>query len=265
LVEIGWWTRSPVQSAPDGGFAVGTAPDGPTSVAAVRLDLGETGVTAASLSAREAGGTLQALAGLRVCFAATPWTAADGGPLADAPAADCSNQAVRLTRADNGAWTADVTPFTNGRTGLIALAVVPEPDASAVPGLPSTYDVQFDTPTLAAAAAPPTPPAAPPPPLALAPAPAEEVAGFFAPLAPPDTPPITDPPALLAGVPRTDDAFAVAPALPPEPGEPSPWRVGVLLPVFLVAALIGATAGLARWSVVSGPIKRLVPERRMPS
>jgi hypothetical protein len=266
VVETGWWTRSPAQSAPADGVAVGVAPDGPTSVAAVRLDLGDTGVTSASLAATEAGGTLQSLAGLRVCFAATPWTAVRGGPLADAPAADCSNQAVRMTRADSGAWSADITPFTSGRTGVVSVMIVPEPDAGAVPGVPSAYDVQLAAPTLTATPVPAAAPTSEPPPI---PAPVEPVPApsFFTPLAAPEEgPPSTEPPTLVAGAPPVAlGTPTAAPRLAPSADGPSPWRLGLWLRVVFTAALIGAAAGLARWSIVSGPINRLVPDRRIPS
>jgi hypothetical protein len=262
VVEVGWWTRLPTQSAPDGGFAVGVAPDGPTSVAAIRLELGDTGVSSASVDVTEAGGTLQALAGLRVCAATSPWTAAAGGPLTDAPAADCSNQAVRLTPGAGGAWQADISPFTAGRTGIISLVVMPEPDSVVAAGLPSAYDVQFEAPHVAAAIAPAAVPAAESAPAPVAGAIPEPSPGFFAPLAPPpDDAPL--PSAIGApadsGTPPLDLPTALAPAA--DDDGPSPWRWQLLLWLVVLAALVGGAAGALRWSVVSGPLGALVPKR----
>lgn len=260
-VEVGWWTRLPTESAPAGGFAVGSAPDGPTSVAAVRLDL-ESGVRSATLDVSEAGGTLQGLAALRVCVTTTPWRAAAGGPMTDAPTADCGGHAVSLVSRGSGAWQADVSTLTTGRTGVVSLMVLPDPDQ----GVPGVYDVQFRAPRLTAAVAPGSAPVAEPAPLDLEPAPAEFAppppAAFFAPLAPSDTaPPVIGGPTPSPPPAAAPLDVAVAPAPARRDRGPSRWRWQLWLQLVALAAAVGAAAGGLRWSTASGPLRRLVPQR----
>src|SRR5581483_8589707 len=101
------------------------------------------------LAVREAGGTPAALAAVKVCATVASWKAAKGGPLADAPAADCNARAVPLGRDDAGVWRADLSSFAAGRTGLTSVVLIPDPSAAPVPGL-AAYDISFEAPTLQA-------------------------------------------------------------------------------------------------------------------
>jgi len=126
---VGWWTRSPVASAPAGGFEVAKAPDGALSVAAVRIDAGAA-VTRGRLDLTQTEGAGDQVAAVTVCPAGDDWTPATGGDLAKAPPARCDLASVALTRGEGGAWTADVTALlaSPNRPGW-SLALVPDPGA----------------------------------------------------------------------------------------------------------------------------------------
>ncbi len=144
-VAVGWWTRNPGQSAPAGGMAVSSAPDGAVSVSAIRIDVGA-GVISARISAGETGGVAQASAPLRICPTVNSWTPAEGGALADAPPADCAAGEVDFVRdADAASWSADVSNLVGGAQGVVSLAVVPGESSSP---LAPTFDVRLAAPTV---------------------------------------------------------------------------------------------------------------------
>lgn len=139
---VGWWTRSPAQDAPEGGFAVATAPDGPLTVGAVGFDAGE-GVTSAVLGAVETGGFGQAAAALQVCATSAPFEPAAGGALDDAPEPACDQGAVAFEREDAASsWTANITPLVADRAGPVAVVIVPGEEASPA------FDVRFAAPVV---------------------------------------------------------------------------------------------------------------------
>jgi len=149
VAEVGWWSRNPLSSAPDGGFAVGAAPDGPTAVAALRVDVGggvDTLVVDVVPTA-DAG----ALGDLEVCTAPDTWTAAAPGVLADAPATACEGDAVPFGRAGD-VWRADVSSLVRGSSGTVSLAVVPVAGAGTVP-----FEVTFEAPSATATGEAPAP------------------------------------------------------------------------------------------------------------
>ncbi|HUF31632.1 MAG TPA: hypothetical protein VMN58_00310 [Acidimicrobiales bacterium] len=144
-VDVGWWTRSPAQGAPDGGFAVANAPDGPLTVAALAVP-GSDGATSASLEVVETGGLGQDGASIEVCVASTPWTPIEGGALADAPEADCDAGQATLERDGPSArWRADLTGLLAGTVG--DLSVVLRPAQGEGPIGPSPFDVRFAQPS----------------------------------------------------------------------------------------------------------------------
>lgn len=145
VVAVGWWTRSPAASAPEGGMTVGGAPDGPTSVAAVRLDLGA-GVSSVTVTALEAGGLPDA-ATVRVCAASDAWSAADGGALEDAPEINCT-VAVAFGRGDDGQWSADVTALVADRAGTVSLGFVAGGTGGDNPLTVAPFEVQFERPAV---------------------------------------------------------------------------------------------------------------------
>ncbi|MBI2168628.1 MAG: hypothetical protein HYU28_03880 [Actinobacteria bacterium] len=146
--EVGWWTSSPFASAPEGGVAVGNAPNGPSSVAAVRLDLGRGVTGAATLRLEEAGGFAQEVASIQACRGDDAWQAADGGPLEDAPEDRCGTSPVLLEETE-GVWTVDVAALIGGdSTATVMLLPGPGSDPTGTLGL--GWEVQFHEPSLSA-------------------------------------------------------------------------------------------------------------------
>lgn len=143
VTEVGWWTRLPTASAPEGGINVGSAPDGPNSIGAVRVDLGA-GLSSLTVTAVEAGGVPES-ATVRLCPAADAWTAAEGGALGDAPERDCSTS-VLFERGDDGTWTADATPLVVGRTGSATIAFVADGPSGGNPIGVAGSEVSFERP-----------------------------------------------------------------------------------------------------------------------
>lgn len=144
-VTVGWWTRSPAQSAPEGGFAVASAPDGPVTVAAVVFDV-RNDIAAGTLTAQETGGVGQAGATVVVCPASGPVTVPDepGGAFGDAPEPACDRGSVPFERdADSRRWSADVSALVAGLGGDVSLMLVPGPREGP---LPPTFDVRFAAP-----------------------------------------------------------------------------------------------------------------------
>ena len=126
VTQVGWWTRSPVPpTVPEGGIAVGAAPDGALTVSAVLIDAGDGGASGTSLRLVETGGQGQQAAGVQVCPTDTSWSAAKGDPLDKAPKDACATASVAMTRGADGTWTADVQKLVDGKTGDVALIVLP--------------------------------------------------------------------------------------------------------------------------------------------
>lgn len=147
VAGVGWWTRSPAASAPEGGIAVSNAPDGPVSVAAVRVDLGETGVTSGTLTLPQSGGAAPAGAQLAVCVIGDGWKAEAGGAMESAPATTCDGTSTALV-ANGETWTASVTDLIGESTGTVAFAVVPTTGSAGI------WELQFDKPAFQGTAKP---------------------------------------------------------------------------------------------------------------
>lgn len=172
VTEIGWWTRNPLSSAPEGGFAVGSAPDGVTAVAALRIDVGG-GVESLVVDVQPASDGI-ALGSLEVCVAPDTWAAATGGTLADAPTTVCEGDSVPFARA-GASWRADVSSLVQSATNSVSLAVVPIAGSGTVP-----FEVTFEPPTARATsvtAAAPTDSPSPSPSPSPAPAPSPVPSG----------------------------------------------------------------------------------------
>ena len=137
--DVGWWTRNPAASAPDGGIQVANAPDGVVSFGAVRITEDAEDVQTAALVLKEDGQGLNASgAALEACPALGTWTAGKG-TLAGAPKADCDAGRVALTRNEAGEWTGDVTAVLVGSRP--AVAIVPAADAGV-------FQVSFAAPAI---------------------------------------------------------------------------------------------------------------------
>jgi hypothetical protein len=153
---VGWWTRSPSPAAPpDGGIAVGEAPDGNLSVAAIRISTGG-GASGAKLTLAESGGQGQEAASLQVCTTADGWNSAAGDDIGLAPRPDCPTEPVLLARDAAGSWTADLSTLVAGKTGEVSLMIVPGPPPAAVPGVAAAgaFQVAFNPPTVDGTVAP---------------------------------------------------------------------------------------------------------------
>jgi len=159
VTATGWWSRSPIASAPAGGLAVGRAPDGPTSVAAIRLQLGS-GVTKAVIELDEVGATGSEIGAVVACGASNDWEAVERGALGDAPRTDCSASPTEdVTRdASTLTWSVDVTELVAGKTGEVSIALIPMylPQTSSAGGV-SAFDVQWAGPPSLTATAAATP------------------------------------------------------------------------------------------------------------
>ena len=155
--QVGWWTRSPSPEAPpDGGIAVGEAPDGNLSVAAIRISTGG-GASGAKLTLAESGGQGQEAASLQVCTTEDGWNSAAGDPIDVAPRPTCPTDPVLLARDANGSWTADLTTLVTGKTGDVSLMIVPGPSPAPVPGVAAgAFQVAFTPPTVDGTVAPET-------------------------------------------------------------------------------------------------------------
>lgn len=157
VTKVGWWTRSPQPpSVPTGGIAVGDAPDGYLSVAAISLDTGG-GASGAHVTLAESDGQGQQAASLQACPTSDKWSPANGDGLASAPRPQCnSSSPTLLTRDSSGNWTADLTPLLAGQTGSVSIMIVPGPPAAALPGSTETqaFQVSFSPPKVDGTVAP---------------------------------------------------------------------------------------------------------------
>ena len=135
---VGWWTRNPTASAPEGGLQVANAPDGVISYGAIRVAEDGEDIESGVLTLQESDELNAAGATLRACPAAGTWSPGQGA-LADGPKADCAAGSVDLTRNETGQWTADVTSVLDGSTP--AVAVVPAEGAGV-------FQVSFEAPKL---------------------------------------------------------------------------------------------------------------------
>jgi hypothetical protein len=156
VVATGWWSRSPLASAPEGGLAVGAAPDGATSVSAIKVDLGG-GVTNAVIALDEVSATGADLGAIVACAARNDWEPVEKGELTAAPRTDCSaSPSVPVTRdASTLQWSVDLTRLLEGRTGEVTIALIPSwlPQTATAGGV-AAFDVQWSgPPTLTATAA----------------------------------------------------------------------------------------------------------------
>jgi hypothetical protein len=168
IVAVGWWTRSATQQAPKEGLAVATAPDGPVTLAAISVSVGDAEVISASLQAVETGGFAQDASSIQACYTAdNGWKPVEGGSLDDAPQPACGDGSVLLSRdGDARIWSGELGQLFAGRTGTVSIMLVPgdevsqsAPPAPPAPGVPPpppsvapAFDVRLAAPTLDAQA-----------------------------------------------------------------------------------------------------------------
>ena len=132
---VGWWTSTPGAGAADeGGFEVAAVAGNAVSVAALRFASAPAGATA-TLTLKEAGGTVTPTTALQACPTTDPWEPANPGPRDEAPEPDCT-AGVPLTRDEDAAtWTGSVS----GILGAGTIMIVP----GETPGGGSPLDVGF--------------------------------------------------------------------------------------------------------------------------
>ena len=145
---VGWWTRNPAATAPEGGAQVANGPDGVVSYAGVRTAASGDTIATALLSFKEADGSVNgAGATIDACPAVGSWKPGQG-TLFDGPQADCSLGRASLSRDAAGGWSGDVASVLQGDSPAVAL--VPAEDAGV-------FQVTFGPPSLAVTTkAPPT-------------------------------------------------------------------------------------------------------------
>lgn len=157
ITEVGWWTRDPAAAAPDGGLAVGNAPDGALTVAAVRIQVPTGRAGTVTLTLVEADSVAPLGAGVRACVTRSPWVAATGGSFDEAPAPACDAGSALLTRADDGSWKGDISALVTSGSSSASVVIVPDD------GAPAAFKLSFDPPALSSSgAAEPAPPATSP-------------------------------------------------------------------------------------------------------
>lgn len=139
--SVGWFTRNPTASAPEGGLQVANAPDGVVSFGAISAAEDGEDISKATVTLKESGQAVNASgAKIRACPAAGSFKSGKG-TLAEGPKADCTVGSVELTRDPSGSWTGEVTSLLAGAE-TPAIAVVPGEGA----GL---FQVSFAPPELA--------------------------------------------------------------------------------------------------------------------
>lgn len=159
VVEVGWWSRTPGTTTPEGGFQVAKDLSGETSVTAVRIQY-EGPLTRALLILTEAtSGYLKEGAVVEACPTTAEWTAAVAGPLEQAPAADCATKIPLERDGVTGSWRADVTNLLTGDAGTISLVLKPGVATTVTPPAPPSVPSPVPLVPL------PTPPAVPVPPV----------------------------------------------------------------------------------------------------
>jgi hypothetical protein len=207
LDAVGWWWRVQTgivavpapPNVPEGGLAVGTAPDGATAIGGVRFVLTDEAPLTLTLTVADQ----QGLASLVACPSTVRWSSAHAGPWPSRPAPACDlGEAPGELSADGATWTFDVSGFPT--TGVLDAIIAPSGD-------PGAFQVAFEPPDATALATRSTAPPPPPPPAAPAdpePQPQPQPQPTQAPAPPP------------APAPRP--GTAVPPAAPPPPARPQP-------------------------------------------
>lgn len=274
VTAVGWWTRSPSPpTVPAGGIAVGEAPDGDLSVAALRLSTGG-GATGVKLTLAESSGEGKEAATLQVCTTTDAWNADSGTAITLAPRPNCPETPVLLARDSSGSWTADVTSLVGGQTGDISIMIVPGPAPAAVPGVAQAgaFQIAFKPPVVdgtvtpaagestsspASEPAPSTysaPPASAAPDYSVATSPA-----FGAPVG--VVPSAVLPVATASAVVSSQTAGGGQTSFPVNPvGTDSEGKSKLVIVGFvLLSILVGAAAATARWAQEQGVFDRLIP------
>ena len=157
ITEIGWWTRTPSTTTPEGGFQIAKAPDGPQSVAALRVQVDGEVQGALLILFETAGGYRQNDAVIEACPTSAPWAAAAGGPIEEAPAPDCTNKLSLSRNGTIGSWTVDLAPLLQGAAGPVSIVLTPGTATTITPPQPPSVPAPVPLPGAPAAPAPAVP------------------------------------------------------------------------------------------------------------
>lgn len=143
--QSGWWTTAPAATAPDvpaGGILVqgGPTADRPLAFGAVDFVLTPNKAPGVLTLAVAANSATTPNASITACPLTKTFSAAAGGPMADAPTFDCSAKATATRSADGKIFTIDTA--TLARNNAVAVALLPtvvtdrivldKPDGSAL-------------------------------------------------------------------------------------------------------------------------------------
>lgn len=124
ITATGWWSQRPgAAQQPAGGFEVALQPQGPVSIAAVRV---QGTASSALLVLTEGEQVLGETARLQACPSADAWTPANPGAWADAPQGQCDKSSVPFGRGSDGTWSADVAALVASGAPTIVIAPVSE-------------------------------------------------------------------------------------------------------------------------------------------
>lgn len=138
VTDVGWWSATPGQPEPEGGFQVSQSPQGePTAVAGLKIKVNVKTLASALLVFGEGSTKLsEASADIRLCRAASSdWSADDANPgaLGDAPDYDCGRSVQLKRSATLQSWSGDAAALLSG-PGTVTLMVVPgEPNNGSIP------------------------------------------------------------------------------------------------------------------------------------
>jgi hypothetical protein len=160
--RTGWWSQAsqgglaapPPPDVPPDGLYVQGGPNGPIAYAAVRYDVGDG--TGAGRLRLVSTGVASPAAALHLCSLLKPdFAAAQGGPLAEAPAYDCAKP-VAATVASDGSFLFDASTLV--RDGVLAVAVLATGPTDRVPLIRPGDDSLTVTPAPPSGPAPPAVP-----------------------------------------------------------------------------------------------------------
>src|SRR4030095_11908431 len=141
VTDTGWWSATPGQPEPEGGFQVAMDPQGAiSSVAAIKLKVNVKTLASALLVFSEGATKVsEASADMRLCGGlSNDWSGdnANPGGLAAAPKADCA-KSVQLKRSGTlQSWSGDAATLITG-PGTVTLMIVP--------GSPTNFSAPFPT------------------------------------------------------------------------------------------------------------------------
>lgn len=137
--KAGWWNVAalggaalPMPTTAAGDLHVGQSPGGPTAYAAVSYDLAGLPVSSATLELKVTSGKTVGTPALQACLTKDDsWKAAEDGAITDAPAYDCSKNAVFGVVSATGDTVTFLLDAAQQLSGHYSLAIVPSASSTA--------------------------------------------------------------------------------------------------------------------------------------